>query len=408
MTKGLIYRYFDDLHPLIQVIKQAYEGSKVCIIFHNHIPRADTDTLSAAVSLWMIFKYLRKFPYHNLRIMGSGKAEGRALNTLQYFQNILKDEKFKVEFIEDPENMETIYCNQLIVVDTDFERAGFKPSHFKVKDNIIILDHHPKLDDIKLLEQMKESSFCKIDQINCSILEGKNLSSSTSQLMFPLIQFLQPFFKELMLEENMVLEAKEFGKDFLQKYYKITRAGIQTDTGGFSYSKTDNALLCVGKFLENFEDFGPFEIEQSEFSNVTQLKYSKADLDTIRKIYDIIDITDDGIVSLVCDSKDFYHPAFGIYSTLSPIHFCQNFKHIACIAIRWETQKDHSIIGKIELRSSSEKYPIRPFALRYGGNGHSLASGAMVKLDKEHAIEFELKSNQIIAEFKKYIREECK
>lgn len=409
MEKSIFNKYLEKLQPMKKAIDTAPEGSKICIIFHNHTPKADNDTLAAATALWMIFHYLKEFPNHNIRLLAVGECEERASKIIKYHQNILNDDRYKVEFIIEPEMMETIYCNQLYVLDTDFERSGFSSKNFKVLDNIIVLDHHPKLDKLSLLEEMKGISTCKIDQINCSSLDEQTLSSSTSQLMLALLHLLQSKFDCLWNDsDEKDLDLFYKGSNFLKNYYRILRSGIQTDTGGFGYSKTDNALLMVGKFLENFENFGPFEIDQAEFSNVTSIKYKSSDLSTIQSIYDKIEITEENIVTLICDKKDFYYPTLKVISGLSPISFCQNFEYIACISLQWEEQKDHSYKGYIQCRGIAEKYNVREFAMRYGGGGHILASGADIIVPKEKALEHEIIGSKIISAFKKYIREECK
>lgn len=405
----LYSKYLEKLQPMKDAIIAAPEGSKICIVFHNHIPKADNDTLAAATALWMIFLYLKNFPNHNIRILAVDECTERASKLLKYHQNILNDDRYKVEFIIEPESMEPIYCNQLYILDTDFERSGFTSKNFKVLDNIIVLDHHPKLDNLSLLEEMKEMQTCKVSQINCSTLEEQTASSSTSQLMLALLQLLQPKFDCLWNDiAEKDLDTFYKGCNFLKSYYRILRSGIQTDTGGFSYVNTDNALLIVGKFLENFEKFGPFEIDQAEFLNVTSIKYKSTDLTTIQKIYDSIEITKENIVSLICDKKDFDYPEFKIKSSLSPISFCQSFEYIACISLQWEKQKDHSYKGYIQCRGISEKYNVREFAIRHGGGGHIVASGADIVIPKEQALERESIGRKIVSDFKKYILEECK
>lgn len=403
---SLIDEQIKELKPLKNSILDSKDGEKICIVFHNHIPAADPDTLSAATALWLIFKYIKKAQSHNIRILGAGQCGERAYNAIRYYEKTINDESYKVEFIKDPNAMkEPISCHRLYVVDTDFGRTGFNTSHFKVKDEILTLDHHNKLDELVELGKMCSLETCKINRILCSSSDEKLRSASTSQLLLILICALYPkLARNFFNIQTDDLEQIERSKEFLTKYYRVLRAGIQTDTGSFLYSNTDNALLAIGKFLDTFEPYGPFEIEQNEITNISVLKYSQKDLEVVQELYKGLRITED-IVFLTCLKESLLRED-GSLSNISPIHICQSFQYNAAMSIVWEEKDINHYLGNIELRCMDPENSVVTFAKRFkNGGGHPCAAGFSITCEKD---KYNIRSLELQKEFLDYIKGESK
>lgn len=389
------------LKPLKNSILDSKDGEKICIVFHNYIPAADPDTLSAATAIWLIFKYIKKAQAHNIRIIGTGECGERAFNAIQYYERIINDEEYKVEFIKDVEYMkEPISCHRLYVVDTDFGRTGFKPEHFQVKDEIIVLDHHNKLDELIELGKMCSLESCKIHRILCSSSDENLRSASTSQLLLILMCAMYPkLARNFFNIQSEDIETIERSKEFLKQYYRVLRAGIQTDTGSFMFSNTDNALLAVGKFLDTFEPYGPFEIDQNEITNISVLKYSQKDLEIVQKLYKGLSIID-SVVLLTCYQEDFIRED-GSKSNISPIHICQAFQYNAAMSIKWEEKDSNGWIANVELRCMKPEDSVVTFAKRFkNGGGHPCAAGFSYRAPKD---QIHIKSLELQREFLNYI-----
>lgn len=401
---SLIDEQIKALKPLKNSILDSKDGEKICIVFHNHIPAADPDTLSAATALWLIFKYIKKAQSHNIRILGTGSCGERAFNAIKYYENIIKDESYKVEFIKEPKYMnEPISCHRLYVVDTDFDRTGFSTSHFSVKDEIIVLDHHNKLDELVTLGKMCALDTCKIHRILCSSSDEKLRSASTSQLMLILMCAMYPkLARNFFNIQSDDIEQIDKSKEFLTKYYRILRAGIQTDTGSFMYSNTDNALLAIGKFLDTFEPYGPFEIDQNEITNVSVLKYNQKDLEVIQNLYKSLSINDD-VVFLTCHKESLVRDD-GTASNISPIHICQAFQYNAAMSIVWEEKDVNHYFANVELRCMKPENSVVTFAKRFkNGGGHPCAAGFRITCEKD---KYHIKSLELQKEFLDYIKGE--
>lgn len=362
------------------------KDSKVRIIPHNYIPLADPDTLSASVSIYLILKNI--FEIEDVKILIAGIESERATNAFEYYKDICSESNLSIEYEyivrDDVENDYWCECDYLYILDTNFNRSGFQTKNFKVNQSILVLDHHNydenrKEESIIEMKSMIDDSDGQEKKIISTIFSSnaedeRDRASSTSQLILLYLQSYHSayFYANSKSEETISL---------LRAIYRICRLGMQTDTGSFMYSNTDNALKDIGLFLEKFCNF-KLEIEQSKIQAQAILRYNPIDMDLIKSLNQRIQLHTFGkniLATILFLEEKELHRIDGSRVALSPVYLCTNYSVPVSIAVIFSPIKDEANLrlykAKIEFRSSTEKVPVLDLAKTFKGGGHLCAAG---------------------------------
>ncbi len=166
----------------------------------------------------------------------------------------------------------------------------------------------------------------------------------------------------------------EIISEFYLKYKNILKinksaaealyTGLVTDSGNFSYKNITSNTFKIASFLATLD------INISDINN----KINKETIELLRfkaKILNDFKMTKNGVAYIIIYKKDLIRYNINENDASSLIYLISNIADIYALFI--ETDEG------IRLRLRSKNIPINNIAQEYGGGGHLLASGAILK-----------------------------
>lgn len=237
----------------------------------------------------------------------------------------------KVSFIGDVDIIEdSVYNNALVIVLDSSDTTMINDERYKLGRYIIKVDHHISNCDYGDLNIVDTS------EISCASLLAK-----------------------IIFSNNMKLTPTGARALF---------TGIVTDSGRFRYnSVTSDTFLIASKLLKYNFDFN--EIYSNLY--IEDLEIVKLRAEMVMKFK----VLDKGIAYLVNTQEDVKKYNVDIFTiSRGMVNVMSGIKGIDIWANFTEEES-----GKVIVELRSTKYNVNPVAVKYGGGGHKLASGATIE-----------------------------
>ena len=237
----------------------------------------------------------------------------------------------KVSFIGDVDIIEdSVYNNALVIVLDSSDTTMINDERYKLGRYIIKVDHHISNCDYGDLNIVDTS------EISCASLLAK-----------------------IIFSNNMKLTPTGARALF---------TGIVTDSGRFRYnSVTSDTFLIASKLLKYNFDFN--EIYSNLY--IEDLEIVKLRAEMVMKFK----VLDKGIAYLVNTQEDVKKYNVDIFTiSRGMVNIMSGIKGIDIWANFTEEES-----GKVIVELRSTKYNVNPVAVKYGGGGHKLASGATIE-----------------------------
>lgn len=237
----------------------------------------------------------------------------------------------KVSFIGDVDIIEdSVYNNALVIVLDSSDTTMINDERYKLGRYIIKVDHH--------------ISNCNYGDLN--IVDTSEISCAS-------------LLAKIIFSNNMKLTPTGARALF---------TGIVTDSGRFRYNNvTSDTFLIASKLLKYNFDFN--EIYSNLYIEDLEVVKLRAEMVTKFKV------SDKGIAYLVNTQEDVKKYNVDIFTiSRGMVNVMSGIKGIDIWANFTEEES-----GKVIVELRSTKYNVNPVAVKYGGGGHKLASGATVE-----------------------------
>lgn len=237
----------------------------------------------------------------------------------------------KVSFIGDVDIIEdSVYNNALVIVLDSSDTTMINDERYKLARYIIKVDHH--------------ISNCNYGDLN--IVDTSEISCAS-------------LLAKIIFSNNMKLTPTGARALF---------TGIVTDSGRFRYnSVTSDTFLIASKLLKYNFDFN--EIYSNLY--IEDLEIVKLRAEMVMKFK----VLDKGIAYLVNTQEDVKKYNVDIFTiSRGMVNVMSGIKGIDIWANFTEEES-----GKVIVELRSTKYNVNPVAVKYGGGGHKLASGATIE-----------------------------
>ncbi len=237
----------------------------------------------------------------------------------------------KVNFIGEVDIIEdSVYKNALVIVLDSSDTTMINDARYTMGRYIIKVDHH--------------ISNCNYGDLN--IVDTSEISCAS-------------LLSKIIFANNMKLTAHGARALF---------TGIVTDSGRFRYnSVTSETFLIASKLLKYNFDFN--EIYANLY--IEDLEIVKLRAEMVQKFV----VLDKGVAYLVNTQEDIKKYNVDIFTiSRGMVNIMAGIKGIDIWANFTEEEN-----GKVIVELRSTKYNVNPVAVKYGGGGHKLASGATVE-----------------------------
>lgn len=270
------------------------EEPKIAIVGHQN-PKPDSDCINSSIALGLLLKAVDK--NNNIEILFREELNTYSKNVLNYSESVIhKDEYDIMDLVKFGVPEYYISDAKLIfVLDTDFERTGFKNSNFPKAKSVIVIDHHRYRRDW-------EGDFPR-DIYKEFVFESKEKggAQSTSELILLLLSEIMKGINNIRrinmyemadveneddLEElkNYMISQRIYhnctGSEIQNLYYdiyKLCMGGIHTDSGSFTYNGCERTIETISIFLNRFQESGLY-IDSSYLSipqdKIEEITYS--------------------------------------------------------------------------------------------------------------------------------------
>lgn len=244
---------------------------------------------------------------------------------------IVGDVNPKFSFLGDVDNIpDEIYKNALVIVLDSSDTTMINDERYKLGKYIIKIDHH----------------ISKINYGHMNIVETSEVSCAS-------------LLAKIIFSSNMKLS--DLGA-------KALFTGIVTDSGRFRYDNVSSDTFLIASKLMKYK-FDPNEIYSQLYIEDLNIVKLRANLVMNFKT------SEKGVAYLINTQEDVKKYNVDIFTiSRGMVNVMSGIKGIDIWANFTEDEN-----GKVIVEMRSTKYNINPVAVKYGGGGHKLASGATVE-----------------------------